>query len=627
LYPDYEEETLELAKSLRVPVLSIALTSSAQTPFLDRLARETSGRVVSAESATDLLDAYLSIFSQIKDRTVLAASPDDPSFFLDPGLTPYISSMSFILSRTAKNPVLLYSPAGRSVKPNSQNVDFYLEDPRFVAINLSNPMPGKWSFQRSANGEFKVYAILHSRLRIKMDAPGIFHQQSKPMLIAVQMTEETADGSHVPIIGDATFTAVVTLPDGTQESLDLFYDDGTHGDTVEEDGIFSRLYMNTEQIGIYTIQIHGHKGDVLVDYLHTVEVIPFPKMILQEPVGTHKFDGEPLQVRVLLEDRGDFSLESGELIAVIRSPSGLLSEVPLVKERNFYSASFVPPQEGIYQIEIAGRETVYRGLPFEESISSPFEVKFVRTLTIEAGEWVANGCFDARGYIPVQLHMFSPDPAIVEFSLSDARGLQLNPASIKSIGGSRQFTLHMTTPSGMLSPGIYQFRLEPEGSVEFEQKPMPANFSFQVPNVYQRCGHAFRWGGLSGFVLLITVFFITRKIRLDAMPALITGTLRYWRESSTPSLAQESNLTLLSNTTIVVGSAIDCDLQISDHGLADRHFTLVAEKTEDGTQVLLKPLGAMRKGYSELHASVVLRHSDTFRINDLIFQYLSDSGE
>ena len=45
-------------QSLRVPVLAIALTSSAQTPFLDRLARGTGGQVIAADNAADLLDAY-----------------------------------------------------------------------------------------------------------------------------------------------------------------------------------------------------------------------------------------------------------------------------------------------------------------------------------------------------------------------------------------------------------------------------------------------------------------------------------------------------------------------------------------------------------------------------------------
>ena len=48
-------------------MLSIALTPAAQTPFLNRVAAETGGVVVPADDASDLLNACLEVFSQVKD--------------------------------------------------------------------------------------------------------------------------------------------------------------------------------------------------------------------------------------------------------------------------------------------------------------------------------------------------------------------------------------------------------------------------------------------------------------------------------------------------------------------------------------------------------------------------------
>ncbi|MCI0552396.1 MAG: VWA domain-containing protein, partial [Anaerolineae bacterium] len=624
----YEDETLQLAKSLNVPVISIALTPSAQTPFLDRLANETKGRVVPANHAADLLDAYLSILGQIKDRTILSASPNDLSFFLDPALTPYVNSASFILSRSVNSPAFLYSPGRKSVQANDQDVSFYFEDPGFMAISLNNPSPGKWTFQGSTNGEFKAYAILHSRLRVEMDAPGAYHQQSKPMVIAVRMMEELADGSRLQIIGDATFTAVVTLPDGTQESMDLFYDDGSHGDVETGDGIFSRRYVNTDQLGTYTIEIHGHKSDVPVEYLAKVEVIAFPEMILQEPVGQHEFHGEPLQVTVLLKDANHFPLEHGEIVASITAPSGAIQVLQLIQKGETYSSDFSPNEEGIYQIQITGEDAVYRGLPYQERVSSQVEVKFVRTLNLAAAKWTATSCFDPRGNVPVHVRVFSPEPETIQFDVGGADGLQSYPASIRTAGGLQEFTLQITTPSGTLPPGNYQFHLKPTSSVTFEDQSLLPNFSLEVPTVYQRCNSVFKWGGLSSFALVVMAVLVARKLRQDTMPALLTGTLRYWQESgSLSSLVLEHNLNSFSKTAVLVGSAADCDIPISDHGLEPQHFSLIAEKKDDGTQIILKPLGEIRKGYSQLHTLVVLRHGDMFRIRDLNFQYLSDSGE
>ncbi len=626
---NYEEEVIQRAKSWNIPVLSIALTSSARTPFLDHLARESSGRVIPANHAADLLDAYLSILGQIKDRTVLAASPDDLSFFLDPGLVPYVDKASFIFSSAGKDEARLHSPGGETISPNDERTRFYFYEPGFVVFTIESPPSGNWQFHAQGGGEFKAYTILHSRLRVEMDSPGARHQQSKPMLIELRMAEELADGSHVNVIGDATFSAIVTLPDGTLESLDLFYDDGTHGDRQAGDGVFSRLYVNTAQVGTYLIEVKGYKANVPVEHRGFVDVIAFPQLKLQEPVGFHEFGGEAIQVRVFLDDANHFPLESGELIASIKSPSREIQGVQLVQEEGeVYSADYVPKEEGIYQIRVTLRNAVYRGLPYEETVSSQFEVKFMRILSLEAGEWISNGCFDERGHIPVRLRVFSPDPAIITFSVSGTDGLQPYPASINATSGSQEFDLKVTSPSGRYPSGTYQFQLMAESSSEYVLQPSLALFSFEIPGVYQRCETVFKWGGLAGFMLALVTLAVVRKIRANAQPALITGTLRYWQTNSLPSSPSfEHDLNSFSKMRILAGSSSDCDISIRDSGLDDRHFYLIAEKTEGGTRVLLEPIGEIRRGYSRVSAPVVLHHGDVFRIQDLNFQYLSDSGE
>ena len=362
------------------------------------------------------------------------------------------------------------------------------------------------------------------------------------MLVQARLTEELPDGSRVPIIGEATFSATVTRPGGTQESLDRLYDDGTHGDTLAGDGIFSRLYLNTQEIGTYMIEVYGHKAEVPVEALAKVDVIPFPEMILQEPVGSQPFAGGPLQVRVQLKNSAGFPIESGGLIASLRSPSGLSSEIGLVEQAGLYSGSFVPAEEGTYQIQVMGKNAVYRGLSYEEALTSEFEVNFVRTLKMQADEWVPNSCFDARGKVPVHVAVFSPQAETIELNVSGMEALQAYPVLIRTKGGAEVFNVEVETPSGILSPGAYQFHLEPQspsGSA-FEQQPVPANFTFQVPSLYQRCGSIIRWSGLSGFAVLMAVLLVARKIRLDAMPTLVAGTLRYWPEDSSEFLTGSS---------------------------------------------------------------------------------------
>ncbi|MBU2610994.1 MAG: VWA domain-containing protein, partial [Chloroflexi bacterium] len=259
-YAAYEDEALDVARTLGVPVLSIALMTAAQTPFLNRLAAQTGGLVVPAEDAADLLDAYLEVFSQIKDRTVigsgLAQSPGNAALEIDPALAPYITKVSFILSKPDNIQSKFLAPSGEEITPESSGVaSFLADDPRFVVIIMHHPAGGGWNFQLSGQGMVMRRAILHSRLRSAITSPGRFHQAGQPMPIVVSLIEQKDDGQTTKIIGDAAFSALITLPDGKQESLDRFYDDGTHGDARANDGDYTRLFVNTDQPGSYDVAI------------------------------------------------------------------------------------------------------------------------------------------------------------------------------------------------------------------------------------------------------------------------------------------------------------------------------------------------------------------------------------
>ena len=58
----YQDEALEAARALGVPVYAIALTYEGQSAFLARVAQETGGQVIPAVGADDLLDSFLHIF-------------------------------------------------------------------------------------------------------------------------------------------------------------------------------------------------------------------------------------------------------------------------------------------------------------------------------------------------------------------------------------------------------------------------------------------------------------------------------------------------------------------------------------------------------------------------------------
>ena len=204
-YLQYERETLDLANSLNVPIMAIALTSTAQTPFLDQLAAATNGVVIPADSASDLLNNYLKVLGQIKDRTVIDADKFKSNSSLEIGqtLAPYVNSVTFVFAKPETTKVRLLGPDGTEIANDHST------DPRFSLFTLESPVGGVYSFRTQGGGEVQVWAILRSRLRVQIVEPLAAHPLGREMPVIVNLLEETTAGDFIKIIGDANFTALI----------------------------------------------------------------------------------------------------------------------------------------------------------------------------------------------------------------------------------------------------------------------------------------------------------------------------------------------------------------------------------------------------------------------------------
>jgi len=98
-----------------------------------------------------------------------------------------------------------------------------------------------------------VRAILSSRLRTRIVTPGGW---SKPHAAAHhgESCRRAAERESSENRGECTFSALLTLPDGSQQSLDAFYDDGTHGDLTAGDGdYYARSFPLPRLAGVYAL--------------------------------------------------------------------------------------------------------------------------------------------------------------------------------------------------------------------------------------------------------------------------------------------------------------------------------------------------------------------------------------
>jgi hypothetical protein len=634
-YPGYEQEVLDLAHSLGAPIYAIALTSAADLNFLSQLTAGTGGYVIRAGTSSDLMDAYLQVLSAIKDRTVIgqgmSAAAGDVELMIEPSLVPYIEKATFVLSKPDAVSTSLMAPDGSVVQPDGAGVEtFSTEDTRFLVVTVRQPMAGAWTFRTSGNGSVQARAILYSRLRVQLVSPFGFHEAGQPVPFVVRLVEEQADGSLVRIIGDAAFSAEIIRPDGAGDSLDRFYDDGTHGDQVAGDGDFTRLYPDSSLPGRYRIAILGRKGPVPVDKTFTLDVVQFPNLVIDSPQGAYEFRDQSLTIQAHLEGGQPTALSTGELVAYLTAPSGKRQAVPLFKDSDIYTAQFNPQEDGSYSIRVETESAAYLGVEYRKSVSGEFTVRMIHEVAVDDVQAdVIAGCFDRTLEVSLYLTVTSLRDEALSFTIEDLDGFSLLPREA-SISSGWQFVVLTLRPVPGSPPaaGEYFGSLYLSGQEALHVTPSSSiPLHFAVPSLWRRCDEPISWGVAGLSLLVLTTAGLTRRLRAASMPPHLTGTLKWWDTDGSPVNSQELDLTSLKKHSIVIGSQEGCDLRLSAAGVEEQHAILQADKDADGILVYLQPLAMVRKGYSTLRARTVLSHADTFQVGTLNFQYLSDSGE
>jgi hypothetical protein len=540
-----------------------------------------------------------------------------------PDLSPYIEKASFVLSKPEHISAELLSPD--KITP-----DFLFEDnePRYSVFTVENPVGGEWSLHFSSDAEIQAYAILHSRLRVKIISPQEFHQVGQPLRIVVQMLEETENGELRKIIGTSSFSALITNPDGSKESLDLFYDDGTHGDELSGDGNFTRLYITTEQVGEYKIEILGNKGSVQVTGESQTIVEVFPQLLNDKaPIG-YEVRAQPILLNVYIDNLSD-QLDIGEVKALIQSPSGEESQIQMTASKDSFQGSFMPKENGVYHLRFFAENATYRGISYELEVEAEFKVKIIRTLSVSLPRQTTTvGCFSKDYLIPLDLNLVSTQAERVQIAMSDLPGQIMSSTQLELSPGEHSERVRVSLASIPFFGESYIGNL----TVGADKKLNITTSSslpiyLEVPPIWVRCREsALKYAWALAGLLFVTVV-VMRRVRRQKMPNLVSGTLRYWEEGENLSKTKEWDLTAFQKESLLIGSGKKSDLCLKDAGLETRHAQISVEKTDAAVVMLLEPVAKIRKGYHNLSAPLPLAHGDSFQMGKYEFQFLSDTGE
>ena len=617
-YPQYEQETLDLAHSLNIPIMAIALTSAAQTPFLDQLTATSNGAVIQANNASDLLNTYLQILGQIKDRTVIGGRKfkSNSSLEIEQMLSPYVNSATFVFAKPETTKVRLLGPDGIEITKDHSS------DALFSLFTLENPVGGVYSFRTQGGGDVQAWAILRSRLRVQIVEPLAVHPLGRELPVVVNLLEETPDGNFIKIIGDANFTALITAPDGNEVSLDRFYDDSSHGDSVADDGNYTRIFPSPNMEGLYRISVQGWKNAIPVQTESRVKVTKFPELVVDFPQEKVEVRDTAIELQIHLDSATSF--EQGEVVSQVISPSGQMDEITLMGN-GIYVGEFLPMEDGEYHVIFETHDAIFQGVKYKTTVEHTFNVTIIPFVNVFVNEISAStACFSSSNEFSLLLSIASNSEETLGFSVPD--GWQVNPKSLKVKKGQQDTQLFLLAPSGP-SEDAHRVEMLIEGRDRLEVQPDAViGVDVQIPGLFTRCRMPINLS-VAVMLLVVTGAVSIQRARKAALPSLVCGTLRHWKIGENAPLAIEIDLTAFGKDSLLIGGSVACDVMIPHANLASEHARVMTEKTPNGVEMVLEPIGEVRKGYSQQNVRFALRHGETFRMGTSEFQFLSDSGE
>lgn len=383
----YDEQSLAIVRRLNAPVLGIALTPRGQSQLLARLSEATDppGVIFPAEDANQILDAFISALARLKDRTVIGvgeqAAPGEAELPLNPSLAPYLERATFVVSKPESVQAALFGPQAGALTPGDPALDFaYTADPRFAVYAMDSPAPGRWGFMLQGHGAVQARVILRSRLRLMLHQPGVFAPLGHPLVISASLVEVDDGGNPITLIGEAAISARILRPDGSQAALDQLYDDGAHGDLVAGDGVYTNLYPNLDLTGRYQLILTGHKGVVPVSRVDTVTVIPFPRLVIDQPdcdAVVSLLPGQALPLRARLEGVDSPVLDVEWVEARITRLGGQPLNIVLEQSVQDAAGQVEIGASGRYQLDVAVQGARFRGVPYTAEYSCLFDVRLL----------------------------------------------------------------------------------------------------------------------------------------------------------------------------------------------------------------------------------------------------------
>jgi hypothetical protein len=220
-------------KANSIKVNTLYFSEQADKQLLTEIALASEGASAFATSVDVIHQSFADLFLAVKKPQVVPLTGRGFSIDAD------VQEATFYLNRAADQELVLTSPSGTEIRSDSVDGSIkWFVGQRFDVVTVVGPEAGSWRVQGLASAD--GFATVLTNLKLVSDWPNSV-TAGEPTLLQVRLNESDKP-VVLPEVSSNTRYGVQIIPtDKVSEPIleEPLFDDGTHGDKISGDGIFS----------------------------------------------------------------------------------------------------------------------------------------------------------------------------------------------------------------------------------------------------------------------------------------------------------------------------------------------------------------------------------------------------
>ncbi len=235
-------------KSKGIKIYTLAFSEQADKDLLASIALGTDGINWYTDSVQTVHKSYADLFLAVKKPQMVPLT--SKGFQVDEN----VQEATFYISRNGERELEVMSPSGLAITPTTkaENVRWFKSD-KFDVITVLRPEVGNWKISGLQPEE--GFATILTNIKLLTEWPSTVTAEEE-LLLEAQLYESDKPVSLPEVSGVSRVAFQITPTDQVSEPIirEFLHDDGTHGDRIAKDGVFSS-FVTIEEAGEYKLRV------------------------------------------------------------------------------------------------------------------------------------------------------------------------------------------------------------------------------------------------------------------------------------------------------------------------------------------------------------------------------------